>query len=151
MEAFLEQIQGELIGRTYVPLRARRQEMDLTRAWQAKQPSIICSPWAGRPIWGHLRHERVLGLIRNPSYAGVYVFGRYQYRQRITPQGEVRKRVQPVPKADWRVHLPDHHEAISPRRNSSATRSAWRAIGPTAKVPCSAERRVKDWRCCRGY
>ncbi|MFM0674537.1 recombinase zinc beta ribbon domain-containing protein [Paraburkholderia sediminicola] len=40
----------------------------------------------------------------------VYVFGRYQYRQRITPQGEVHKRVQPVPKADWRVHLPDHHE-----------------------------------------
>ncbi|WP_454829548.1 recombinase family protein [Paraburkholderia xenovorans] len=66
--------------------------------------------WAGRLIWGHLSHERVLGLIRNPSYAGVYVFGRYQYRQCITPQGEVHKRVQPVLKADWRVHLPDHHE-----------------------------------------
>ena len=66
--------------------------------------------WAGRLIWGRLSHGRVLGLIRNPSYAGTYVFGRYQYRQRITPQGEVLKRVQPVPKADWRVHLPDHHE-----------------------------------------
>lgn len=66
--------------------------------------------WAGRLIWGHLSHERVLGLIRNPSYAGVYAFGRYQYRQCITPQGEVHKRVQPVLKADWRVHLPDHHE-----------------------------------------
>jgi DNA invertase Pin-like site-specific DNA recombinase len=66
--------------------------------------------WAGRLIWGRLSHERVLGLIRNPSYAGDYVFGRYQYRQRITAQGEIQKRVQPVPKADWRVHLPDHHE-----------------------------------------
>jgi Recombinase/Recombinase zinc beta ribbon domain len=66
--------------------------------------------WAGRLIWGRLSHERVLGLIRNPSYAGDYVFGRYQYRQRITAQGEIHKRVQPVPKADWRVHLPDHHE-----------------------------------------
>ena len=66
--------------------------------------------WAGRLIWGRLSHERVLGLIRNPSYAGIYVFGRYQYRQRITPQGEVHKRVQPVPKAEWRVHLPDHHD-----------------------------------------
>jgi RNA-directed DNA polymerase len=27
VEEFLEQIQGELIGRTYVPLRARRQEI----------------------------------------------------------------------------------------------------------------------------
>ena len=66
--------------------------------------------WAGRLIWGRLSHERVLGLIRNPSYAGVYVFGRYQYRQRITPQGEVHKHVQPVPKAEWRVHLPNHHD-----------------------------------------
>ncbi|WP_281291369.1 recombinase family protein [Paraburkholderia panacisoli] len=66
--------------------------------------------WAGRLIWGRLSHERVLGLIRNPSYAGIYVFGRYQYRQRITPQGEVHKHVQPVPKAEWRVHLPDHHD-----------------------------------------
>src|ERR1700726_1830291 len=66
--------------------------------------------WAGKLIWGRLSHGRVLGLIRNPSYAGVYVFGRYQYRQRITSQGEVHKRLQPVPKADWRVHLPGHHE-----------------------------------------
>jgi DNA invertase Pin-like site-specific DNA recombinase len=67
--------------------------------------------WASRLIWGRLSHERVLGLIKNPSYAGDYVFGRYQYRQRITAQGEIQKRVQPVPKADWRVHLPEHHEA----------------------------------------
>src|SRR5258707_14837764 len=66
--------------------------------------------WAGRLIWGRLSHERVPGLIRNPSYAGVYVFGRYQYRKHITSQGEVHKRLQPVPKADWRVHLPRHHE-----------------------------------------
>lgn len=52
----------------------------------------------------------MLGLIRNPSYAGVYVFGRYQYCQRITPQGEVLKRVQLVPKTGWRVHLSGHHE-----------------------------------------
>jgi DNA invertase Pin-like site-specific DNA recombinase len=66
--------------------------------------------WAGKLIWGRLTHGRVLGLISNPSYAGVYVFGRYRYCQGITPQGEVHKRVQPVPKADWRVHLPGHHE-----------------------------------------
>ncbi|MFC0692712.1 recombinase family protein [Paraburkholderia humisilvae] len=34
---------------------------------------------AGRLIWGRLSHERVIGLIRNPSYAGIYVFGRYQF------------------------------------------------------------------------
>jgi DNA invertase Pin-like site-specific DNA recombinase len=66
--------------------------------------------WAGQLIWGRLSHGRVIGLVKNPSYAGIYVFGRYQYRKQITPQGEVHKRIQPVPKADWRVHLPEHHE-----------------------------------------
>jgi hypothetical protein len=66
--------------------------------------------WAGQLIWGRLSHGRVLGLIRNPSYAGVYVFGRYQYRKHVTPQGDVRTHMKAVPKADWRVHLPEHHE-----------------------------------------
>lgn len=66
--------------------------------------------WAGKLIWGRLSHARVLGLIRNPSYAGTYVFGRYQCRKRITPLGEVHKRTTRVPKVDWRVHLPEHHE-----------------------------------------
>src|SRR5229473_2957759 len=43
--------------------------------------------WAGKLIWGRLSHGRVLGLIRNPSYAGTYVFGRFQYCKRITSQG----------------------------------------------------------------
>jgi DNA invertase Pin-like site-specific DNA recombinase len=66
--------------------------------------------WAGQIIWGQLSHERVRGLIKNPSYAGVYVFGRYQYRKHITPQGDVRTHMKAVPKAQWRVHLPEHHD-----------------------------------------
>jgi hypothetical protein len=34
--------------------------------------------WDGKLVWGRLTHSRVLGLLANPSYAGVYVFGRYQ-------------------------------------------------------------------------
>jgi DNA invertase Pin-like site-specific DNA recombinase len=66
--------------------------------------------WAGKLIWGRLSHERVLGLIRNPCYAGSYVFGRYQYHKHITPEGEVRQQMRAVAMADWRVHLPEHHE-----------------------------------------
>jgi DNA invertase Pin-like site-specific DNA recombinase len=66
--------------------------------------------WAGKLIWGHLSHGRVLGLIRNPSYAGTYVFGRFQYYKRITPEGEVFKHMRAVAVPDWRVHLNDHHE-----------------------------------------
>jgi len=66
--------------------------------------------WAGKLIWGRLTHTRVLGLLKNPSYAGTYVFGRYQYVKSVTADGEVRKNMRAVPTPDWRVHLPDHHE-----------------------------------------
>lgn len=66
--------------------------------------------WAGKLIWGRLTHTRVLGLLKNPSYAGTYVFGRYQYVKSVTSDGQVRKNMRAVPTPDWRVHLPDHHE-----------------------------------------
>src|SRR6266566_4347429 len=34
--------------------------------------------WDGKLLWGRLTHSRVLGILANPSYAGTYVFGRYQ-------------------------------------------------------------------------
>jgi DNA invertase Pin-like site-specific DNA recombinase len=66
--------------------------------------------WDGKIIWGRLSHSRVLGVLKNPSYAGIYVFGRYQYRREINLDGEVRKRMQAVAMADWRVSLQQHHE-----------------------------------------
>ena len=66
--------------------------------------------WDGQLIWGRLTHSRVLAILKNPSYAGMYVFGRYQYRVQISAQGEVRKRMQAVAMPDWRVRLHEHHE-----------------------------------------
>src|ERR1022692_686090 len=33
--------------------------------------------WDGKLVWGPLIHSRVTSILLNPSYAGVYVFGRY--------------------------------------------------------------------------
>src|SRR5216684_4015354 len=66
--------------------------------------------WDGKIVWGRLSHSRVLGMLKNPSYAGMYVFGRYQYRREINLDGEVRKRIQAVAMPAWRVSLKQHHE-----------------------------------------
>src|SRR6266446_6427704 len=66
--------------------------------------------WDGKIIWGRLTHGRVLGMLKNPSYAGMYVFGRYQYRRQISQEGTVHKRTHAVAMADWRVSLKEHHE-----------------------------------------
>jgi DNA invertase Pin-like site-specific DNA recombinase len=66
--------------------------------------------WDGKLIWGRLTHGRVLSMLKNPAYAGMYVFGRYQYHRQILPSGEVHQRMRRVPMADWRVRLEEHHE-----------------------------------------
>jgi DNA invertase Pin-like site-specific DNA recombinase len=66
--------------------------------------------WDGKIIWGRLTHSRVLAVLKNPSYAGMYVFGRYQYRREISPEGRIQKRIHAVGMADWRVSLKEHHE-----------------------------------------
>jgi DNA invertase Pin-like site-specific DNA recombinase len=67
--------------------------------------------WAGQLVWGLLTHSRILGVLKNPSYAGVYVFGRYQSQRTITPAGEVHAQIHAVTIDAWRVCLKDHHEA----------------------------------------
>jgi DNA invertase Pin-like site-specific DNA recombinase len=66
--------------------------------------------WNGKLIWGRLTHHRVIGILKNPSYAGMYVFGRYQSRRQISPSGEVNKRCCVTPIEEWRVRLEEHHE-----------------------------------------
>jgi len=70
--------------------------------------------WDGKIIWGRLTHGRVLGILKNPSYAGRYVFGRYHWRREINPAGEIQKRMHAVAMVDWRVSLPEHHEGYIP-------------------------------------
>jgi len=66
--------------------------------------------WNGKLVWGRLTHTRVLCMLKNPSYAGVYVFGRYQYHQQISTTGEIQKKMRAVPLPDWRVQLRQHHD-----------------------------------------
>lgn len=66
--------------------------------------------WNGQIIWGSLSHSRVLGILKNPSYAGVYVFGRYQYQKQINAAGEICTKMRQVAMPDWRVRLESHHE-----------------------------------------
>src|SRR3989442_3811582 len=71
--------------------------------------------WDGKIIWGRLSHSRVLGVLKNPSYAGSYVFGRYQYRPAINLDGGVRERMQAVAERDCRRSLQqDHHGHTHP-------------------------------------
>src|SRR5690242_11863707 len=65
--------------------------------------------WAGQLRWGRLTHARAAGILRNPVYAGAYVFGRRRSRQVVNPDGSVRSTVTLLPRDQWEVLIRDHH------------------------------------------
>ena len=69
--------------------------------------------WAGKLQWGRLTDSRVLEILKNPSYAGVYAFGRYRCVKEILEDGEVRSRIACMPRDEWLVELRDHHEGYT--------------------------------------
>lgn len=74
-----------------------------TRLWQRERK--------GEVVWGRLRHARVLSILHNPFYAGAYVYGRTQTRQRPLP-GEtprIKGRTRQVKRDNWSTLLRDHH------------------------------------------
>lgn len=66
--------------------------------------------WAGQLRWGALTHARVLGVLKNPCYAGAYVHGRYTCTRRVDPDGTVHTGLVERPRAEWPVLIRDHHE-----------------------------------------
>ena len=66
--------------------------------------------WAGQLRWGRLTHARVLGVLKNPGYAGAYVFGRYASHRTVDPSGTVHTAIAERPRAEWPVLIKDHHE-----------------------------------------
>jgi excisionase family DNA binding protein len=66
--------------------------------------------WAGQLRWGRLTHARVTGILKNPGYAGAYVFGRYSSRRSVDPDGKVHTAIRARPRAEWPVLITEHHE-----------------------------------------
>jgi len=67
--------------------------------------------WAGEIRWGRLTRGRIQDLLRNPSYAGAYVFGRFRSERWIDAEGVIRTRTIAVPREQWEVLIRDHHPA----------------------------------------
>jgi DNA invertase Pin-like site-specific DNA recombinase len=61
--------------------------------------------------WVPPRFSLIITMLRNPAYAGAYVFGRREWRPRLVG-GQVRRRhMQPLPVESWKVCIRDRHPA----------------------------------------
>jgi DNA invertase Pin-like site-specific DNA recombinase len=66
--------------------------------------------WAGTIKWGKLTHARVAQALKNPTYAGVYTFGKTREVRRVLPDGTVRSTRRRRAREEWTVLIEDHHE-----------------------------------------
>jgi DNA invertase Pin-like site-specific DNA recombinase len=60
----------------------------------------------GELVFQPLVHSRALSILHNPRYAGAFAYGRSRARRK--PDGRVR--IQPLPRHEWPVLIPDAHE-----------------------------------------
>ena len=66
--------------------------------------------WNGKIIWGNLGDARVSGILRNPSYAGVYTYGRYGYEKHVSPDGRIKTKTIRKDLKDCEVVIKNHHQ-----------------------------------------
>ena len=60
-------------------------------------------------VWRAATNSRILNLVKNPIYAGVFSYGRTRTKTQWEG-GRVRKRRgRQVPREEWEVLIPDHH------------------------------------------
>ena len=66
---------------------------------------IVKGPKKGDIAWGALAHSRAVYTIRNPRYAGAFVYGRYKSRK----HADGKLHVKAIPIDEWDTVIPDAH------------------------------------------
>ena len=67
--------------------------------------------WKGKLVWGRLTHSRTLAVLKNPSYAGAYVHGRYKFKKKLSSAGQLQVTTILLPMESWNIVIQNHHEA----------------------------------------
>jgi len=98
------------IFRKFRELGSVRQVLLWYRDEKLLIPALSRESGHRRVIWIEPVYPAIFGLLKNPTYAGVFVWGRNHTRTSIV-DGRARKtRGHTRPLEQWEVTIPDHHE-----------------------------------------
>jgi len=78
--------------------------------WLLEQGLAVPCSAKGGIEWRQVTYGAVLRMLKNPTYAGVYFYGRTGYATRLEATELRRTRVN-QPREKWRVWIQDHHDA----------------------------------------
>jgi excisionase family DNA binding protein len=100
----------DLIFRKFAELGSVRQVYFWFDQQQIEVPVARGSEEAREIVWQPARYHTVLSVLKNPTYAGAYVYGRSKTKVRLDAgQKQVRRQVLRR-REDWAVLILDHHE-----------------------------------------
>src|SRR5713226_1868678 len=81
--------------------------------------------------WRRATFGAVHDVLTNPTYAGVYGYGRSKVERRLDEAGRLRRRQVTLPLNEWAVFIPNHHEGYIGldvfEANQQRLRVNWRA------------------------
>jgi excisionase family DNA binding protein len=62
--------------------------------------------------WGAPTYTAIHRVLTHPVYAGAYVYGKTRQEHYIDEQGVAKKRTRKLPRDQWAVLIPEHHEGF---------------------------------------
>tara|TARA_R110002020_G_scaffold87495_1_gene215672 strand:- start:166 stop:2232 length:2067 start_codon:yes stop_codon:yes gene_type:complete len=65
--------------------------------------------WKGKLVWGKVTYERIVSVLGNPFYAGVYGWGKHKSFKAVNAHGEIVTKQRLIPMEEWPVMIKDHH------------------------------------------
>ena len=106
------QIQEAIAGifRKFRELGSVRQVLLWYREEKLPIPALSRESGNRKVVWTEPVYPSIFGILKNPAYAGTFVWGRKKTRTSIV-DGRARKtRGHVQPQEQWEVTIPDHHE-----------------------------------------
>jgi DNA invertase Pin-like site-specific DNA recombinase len=62
--------------------------------------------------WVTASYTAIHTVLTSPVYAGAYAYGKTRHERYVDEAGQLRKRVRHLPRSEWAVLIPDHHEGF---------------------------------------
>lgn len=99
-----------LVFRKFRELGSIRQVLLWLRQEHIELPTVVYGPEGRSVLWRLPGYHAVNKMLRNPTYAGAYVFGRTKTSTRIEHGRQKSVRARRLEQQDWEVLIPNHHE-----------------------------------------
>ena len=87
-------------GSSYAAVRSYRQQALLF------PKRVFGGPRNGELLWVELDYSQAVTILRNPRYAGAYVFGRTRIRKKADGRFKL---IKALPRDQWHTLIPDAH------------------------------------------